>query len=190
MSNDLVAAIDAAVEHVRSCAEQMTRAQVQEFCKLADRVYTLAHVAGLLGTLPQVSELNPELASQDPPLPPVQFISKLNLPGDWARPLHGDSPLPSSAHMADEPLPLPEPAFLVCATPRWLSDMAMFRSLAETTTRQWSEAKSPAEWCKLLGISLTTLKRRVRDGILVVEKITTKSWRISRDSLDKFNGGN
>ena len=53
---------------------------------------------------------------------------------------------------------------------------------------KWSEAKPPSEWRKKLKMSQTTLKRRVDDGTLIVDKITTRSWRIRRDTLDKFMG--
>ena len=47
----------------------------------------------------------------------------------------------------------------------------------------WSEARSPSEWAKALAMSLPTLKRRVKDGKIRVQKITTKSWRVHKDDL-------
>lgn len=61
----------------------MTRHDVDRYKELAERVYLLYAQAGLLGCLPRVPELRPELECQEPPLPPVQFVGKLNLRGDW-----------------------------------------------------------------------------------------------------------
>ncbi len=55
---------------------------------------------------------------------------------------------------------------------------------------KWSEAKSPTEWSKELGISATTLRRHVTEGKLVVDKISTKLWRIrsSRSEVPRWHG--
>jgi hypothetical protein len=121
----------------------------------------------------------PQLESADPPLPPVQFETKLNLPYD-----------------PDKSGPR---AFLVCASPRWFEDMDTLRKLAAevgTTDAggtaesgsQWSEAKSPSEWEKILKMGKTTLKNHVKDGKLIVDKITSKSWRIRKDTLARYLG--
>src|SRR5262245_15278946 len=83
MSAELVRAIDAVVVYVRTHSAQMTLAEVDELDSLAERVYLLGFREGIDRALPRVPELQPELESCDPPLPRVQFVSKLNLPGDW-----------------------------------------------------------------------------------------------------------
>ena len=186
----LLAAIDVAVAFVHEYPECMTRAEVDEFCRLAEAVYIAAFCAGLVAALPQVPQMRPELESTDPPLPPPQFVSKLNLPGDWdlVLPLDQDG-LPVSQPLFGEALRLStERTFLVCAAPRWFADMATLRKLAEAGA-EWSEVKSPSDWCKELGrISLTTLKRHVHAKRLVVRKLTTKSWCIRLDTLRAFQG--
>lgn len=128
---NLPKAIDAAVVYVRSHPEQMTAAEVDEFCGLADDVYTQSYPAGLVDAMPQVPELQPELESQEMHLPPVQFISKLNLPGDWDYPSGDDDLLPSS-YGPDDPIPeVGKRQFLVAACPRWFADLEILRRLAE-----------------------------------------------------------
>ena len=56
------------------------------------------------------------------------------------------------------------------------------------TEPEWSEAKSPAEWRKILRLSETTMRRHRAKGDLVVDPITTKSWRIRIDSLERYTG--
>src|SRR5438067_1620103 len=145
----LAQAIDDAVAYVRAHPDKMTRDEVNHLMKLAERVYGLAVQAGLRQALLQVPELRPELESQDPPLPPVQSVTKLNLPGDW------DTPGPGEDHSRLMPLawwddaldlPLPERPFLPCASPRWLQDMAALRELAESGGRPPAESgKQPAD---------------------------------------------
>jgi len=50
----------------------------------------------------------------------------------------------------------------------------------------WSVAKAPADWRKELKISESTMRRRINDGTLVVEKITPRLWRIRQDTLRVF----
>jgi hypothetical protein len=50
----------------------------------------------------------------------------------------------------------------------------------------WSEAKSPTEWRKELGISETTWRRHTKDGTLVIDRITTKRVRIRLDCLARY----
>src|SRR5262245_54370441 len=126
--NDLVAAIDSAVEFVRTHAhpDEMTRAEMGDFSRLANGVYLLASRAGLTHALPQVAELRPQLESSD--LPPVQFETKLNLPVDWDH---------------------TEQVFLVTATDRWFDDMAMLRTLAaDPPTARTSPVGEPVEQIK------------------------------------------
>lgn len=108
----LVEAIDSAVAYVRAHPNEMTRAEVEDFRTLAEDVYMLAFRVGLADALPKVPELLPELESTDLPLSPVQFISKLNLPGDWDT-------------------SVAEHVFLVCAPPRWFHDIEILRKLVE-----------------------------------------------------------
>jgi hypothetical protein len=118
-------AIRSAMQFVGDHPETMTRAEVNELCRLADAVYDLAHAAGLLDALPKVTELLPQLQSDEPS--PVQFESKLNLPGDWVRP----APLNDGEYQDwivqrrqdPEPEPPTEPVFRVCVPPRWWADM-------------------------------------------------------------------
>src|SRR5262249_15789767 len=131
MSAELVAAIDCAVAYVRAHPDEMTRAEVDEFTQLAAHVYKLAHGAGLGSCLPQVPEFRPELESQNPPLPPVQFISKLNLSGDWYVRRSGDDVLPDPPGLCDPEPEEPVRVFLTVAPPRWYQDMATLRELAE-----------------------------------------------------------
>lgn len=115
MTTPLIKALDEAVAYVREHPDEMTRSEVDAFYPLAERVYLLAFESGLHGALPKVPELRPQLESNDPPLPPVQFESKLNLPGDW-----------------DPLVPVGEKKFLVCAPPRWFADMSALCALAES----------------------------------------------------------
>jgi hypothetical protein len=125
----LLEAIDAALDFVHNHPDEMTRPDVNNFEELGDDVYKLAMAANLVSALPQVPELRPELESQDPPLRPVQFISKLHLPGDWEWPAtEGD--LDSPPTIGSELPELPRATFLVSASPRWLHDMNVLRSLA------------------------------------------------------------
>jgi hypothetical protein len=52
----------------------------------------------------------------------------------------------------------------------------------------WSAAKAPADWCKQLQISATTLKRHARENKLVVDRISSKLWRIRLDTLQRYTG--
>jgi hypothetical protein len=148
--NPLAAAIDEALAFVRAHPKVMTRAEVDQFKELAERVYLLTPDKWLL-RLPQVTELWSECESQDLNRKPVQFIGKLNLPGDWdVSATEGE--LPSSYKLTgkvvwpdgtpflvqDEPPPVPAPVFFVCATPRWFADMEILRRLAEQV--EYSEA--------------------------------------------------
>ena len=145
----LTKAIDRAVEYVQAHPDQMTRNDVDEFHRLADEVYLLAFRAELVGALPHVPELRPQLESELPPLPPVQFESKLNLPGDWdfASPLDQDGlppvqPLCSDDTTDDDPT---QRVFLVCASPRWLHDMGVLRVLAESEPEAESGGQASIE---------------------------------------------
>lgn len=130
----LTQAIDEAVDYVRAHPDQMTSAEMEEFRRLAQTVYLLAFrtVPVYVYALPKVPEMRPELESQDPPLPPVQFVTKLNLPGDWDRTSSDDDAiLPPTRSLVDDIPEPPEPGFLVCASPRWFADMASLRTLAD-----------------------------------------------------------
>jgi hypothetical protein len=142
----LVQAIDRVTCYVHEHPCQMTRAEVNEFCELAQCGYVLVVRAGLLQSLPQISELRLELESQHPPLPPVQFISKLNLPGEWQTVWQDAADaddvrvmVPRQYQDVDELPPPAERVFRVCASHRWLQDMATLRLLAETDSPQKSK---------------------------------------------------
>jgi hypothetical protein len=134
----LTTAIDEALDYLRAHPEEMTRDELDEFRDLAEAVYIGAVQAGFAGALPQVPEMKPALESQEPVLPPVQFETKLNLPGDWDPVIgrddgeddllrHDYSPV-----VGDEPCPVKRVnTFLVSAPPRWFHDMATLRKLAE-----------------------------------------------------------
>jgi hypothetical protein len=132
MSAELVRAVNTAVAYVKSHSDEMTRSQVEEFEALAADVYKLAVTENLLGALPQVPELRPELEMQDPKVPAVQFISKLNLPGDWCQPAEAVELLMPFHSVDSESPEVGETTFLVCATPRWLHDMQMLSVVAGT----------------------------------------------------------
>jgi len=57
-----------------------------------------------------------------------------------------------------------------------------------TEERDWSKAKSPADWQKELKFSPSTWQRYINDGKLIVKKITTKNVSIRMDSLRTFKG--
>jgi hypothetical protein len=146
MSAELVRAIDDALAFASAHPDEMTRAEVDCFCELAERVYLLAYPLDLDRAFPHVPELQPELEFQDPPLPPVQFVSKLHLPGDWdiVSPAdEGPLLLPS---WQEDPAPVPERTFLPCATKRWHHDMRALRKLADA--RGTSEAEGSGESSK------------------------------------------
>jgi hypothetical protein len=138
---NLAYAIDIAVNFVRTHPDLMTRAELTEFEAIAEAVYLLAVTAGLVHVLPQVPELKPELMPNGNliDMPTIQFRSKLNLPGDF------DSLLPSTWKLVGaDPPEATERAFLVCATPRWFTDMAALRKAAEEQGRS-VRAGNPVE---------------------------------------------
>jgi hypothetical protein len=128
--NALVAAIDEALAFVEAHPDRMTRVEVDRFHQLAGPVYILAVRAGLSGSLPQVPELQPQLEAQGLSLPPVEFESKLNLPGDWDLAEAWDYGMAPPGPGGELP-PVPERMFLPVATPRWLADLAALRRRAE-----------------------------------------------------------
>jgi hypothetical protein len=143
----LVQAIDQAVAFVRAHPDQMTRAEMDEFHRLAESVYLFAFRAGLDRALPQVSELRPQLESDQLTLPPAQFESKLHLPGDWERVVpagDNDLLLPLRWQDVDNLPATPEWVFLVCASPRWVHDMDVLRKLAEGQSDESLDAQQPA----------------------------------------------
>ncbi|MCH8047431.1 MAG: hypothetical protein IID44_27345 [Planctomycetes bacterium] len=104
---ELLEAIDEAVVYVgpAGACRKMTRDELTVFSQLATSVFMLVSQTNFVHALPQVSELEPQLASGE--LGPVQFETKLNLPGDWHDEL-----------------------FFACVTQRWVDDMAVLRSMA------------------------------------------------------------
>jgi hypothetical protein len=145
MLAELVRAIDEAKTFASAHCYEMSPAEVEEFQSLADRVYFLSFRAGLDRAFPQVAELRSELESQQPPLPAPQFVSKLNLPGDWdTRRAPGEDeslPLPSE-HDLEAWTPPPR-VFLVCVPPRWWQDMERLRALAEAAVEPAAAQTSP-----------------------------------------------
>jgi hypothetical protein len=129
----LAQAVQNAIQFVSGHPNTMTRAEVDEFHRLSDAVYDLAHAAGLAGALPKVDELLPQLQSDELALPPVQFEGKLNLPGDWDRPapLDDDELLIMRPSLDPDPEPPAKPTFRVCASPRWREDMERLLRRAE-----------------------------------------------------------
>lgn len=59
---------------------------------------------------------------------------------------------------------------------------------AETTNHSWSVPQPPSEWEKILGISDSTRRRRVKKGELIVKEITNKSLCIRMDCLASLIG--
>lgn len=53
---------------------------------------------------------------------------------------------------------------------------------------RWSEAKPPSEWAKQFRTTVKTLNRHADAGKLVIDRITTKSWRIRLDTLERYTG--
>ncbi len=174
VSMSLREAIDRAVDCVRAHPDQMTRAEVDEFYKLADEVYVLAFRANLADALPRVPELRPQLESDLLSLPPVQFESKLNLPGDWDNaPSLDDDGLPlmrSSLNDTTDYEPT-QRAFLVCASPRWFHDMETLRALAELCDVPEAESEQQVDG---------------KEWILVSEALTELPFLSGRRALYKF----
>ena len=52
----------------------------------------------------------------------------------------------------------------------------------------WSDARKPTDWREKLHMSPTAMKNHIDAGRLVIDKITTKLWRIRLDTLRKFTG--
>jgi hypothetical protein len=48
----------------------------------------------------------------------------------------------------------------------------------ESAGGTWADPASPSDIAKSLGISHSTLKRRVKEGLIKVKKLTSKSWQI------------
>jgi hypothetical protein len=137
----LVDLIDRAVDYVRWQPSRlddvdaihrqvMTCDEMAEFRELVDAIYAEAFRAGLLSALPQVHELRPQLESAE--LPPPQFESKLNLPGDWTVVPDNDDSMPLPLWQDGDGLKaVGERIFLVCVSPRWIQDMVALRALAD-----------------------------------------------------------
>jgi hypothetical protein len=141
----LVQAIDAAIAFVRAHPDKMTRIEVKEFKRLAGEVYVLAYQAGLHHALPQVPAMQPQLEAQSPPLPPAQFESKLNLPGDWWSPRDDELTLPIP-RWQDEPDEVENcHVFMVCPAPRWFQDMDELRRLALAGAKHGPQAEGSAQ---------------------------------------------
>jgi hypothetical protein len=187
----LLEAIDAALDFVRNHPDEMTRPDVNTFEELGDDVYRLAMAANIVSALPQVPELRPELESQDPPLPSVQFVSKLHLPGDWDWPAtEGD--LDSAPAIGTDLPELPRATFLVSATPRWRRDMEVLRSLAmNPPTDEFLPPDSPSRCAKLLGVSLDTLKRWMKSEPpkIKIKILSPRRWQLRRTDVGKPGDG-
>jgi len=148
----LVRLIDEALEFVRAHPDEMCRADVDRLNELSVRAYHLAMEVGVAHSFPQVPELAPEL--QDSNLPPIQYVTKFNLPGDWApgtrsgednslrrldvdalhrlRLAPNDDLLLPPSEQDDDPCSPPDRVFLVAGSPRWFIDMETLRGLTET----------------------------------------------------------
>src|SRR5262245_47418990 len=95
---ELASALRGVLAHIREHPDFMTRNEMNWFHELAMRVCVEAVKTGLGERLPKVPELAPALAHPGmPELPPVQYESRLYLPGDW-----------TDAHVdSDDLLPIP-----------------------------------------------------------------------------------
>jgi hypothetical protein len=100
----LLEAIEDVLAFVNIHSEPWQDSEIEQMCEFAERVCSLLPDS-LTSHLPQMEEMCRVLESRDPPLPHVQYISKLNLPGDRT-----------------------EQGFLVEATP-WLWDMQKLRDI-------------------------------------------------------------
>ena len=65
-------------------------------------------------------------------------------------------------------------------------EWARASSLLEGHNDDWSQAKSPAEWSKIFGISEKTFRRMRDDGRITADEITSKQVRIRRCDVKKF----
>src|SRR5262249_9799464 len=98
--------------------------------------------------LPKVPELAPALAHPGmPELPPVQYESRLYLPGDWTD-AHVDSDdlLPIPRWQDGDPEPPPEKVFLPCPPPAWFRALEDLLALAEAQDKPVTESgRQPAK---------------------------------------------
>jgi hypothetical protein len=141
-----MSALEQFVTFVRSHPDEMTRADITQLEALAQEVYLEAVEKGCLLSIPQVAELRTQLESQLPPLPPVQFETKLNLPGDWAWPQDDGIPRPTSYPLIrdgqvvlEEPRAPAEAVFLPSPSPRWFADIEVLRKLLTEQVQQFEE---------------------------------------------------
>ena len=58
----------------------------------------------------------------------------------------------------------------------------------ERQTVCWSEAKTPDVWRSELKLAETTMRNHIKQGMLVVDKISTKLWRFRLDTLERYLG--
>jgi hypothetical protein len=187
----LVQAIDQAVAYVHAHPDQMTRAELEEFSRLAESVYFGAIQADLIQALPQVPELRPQLESADPPLPPVQFETKLNLPGDWDyATVENDEPLPLPRDDDEGDTQARERVFLVAAPPRWLHDMGVLSKLAlEHESKSNGPIETDQAWpnqtevAKGLGTNKTQIGRLIDSGELKTNEKPGRACRVDPASI-------
>jgi len=112
-----------------------------------------------------------------------EHLGKTNLPGNWV---------------------LSPSKFVPIGFESWKRDLLALRALADavpspdadgdkpkkqqTEDMGWSEAKAPSDWYKELGIAASTARRHKKEGRLIVDIVSTKLWRVRKDSLRRYKG--
>jgi hypothetical protein len=119
----------------------LTCDEVDHFNQLAVIVCAEADKQGWGDRLPKKSELAPALEDPlQPDLPPVQYESRLLLPGNWTyKQIDNGGPLPSSYPLIgdDEELPkCPEKVFLPYPPPAWFHALEELLALAERQAKR------------------------------------------------------
>jgi hypothetical protein len=119
----------------------MTCGEIEHFKQLATIVCVEAVNHEWGDRLPNMSEL--ARALEDPllpELPPVQYVSRLFLPGDWTyKKTDNDSPLRSSYPLVGDDDDLPkcaERVFRPCPPPAWFDALEELLALAERQTKR------------------------------------------------------
>ena len=161
MSAELVSVIDAVLAYVNEPREQpWSESEVDEFEALAGNVYKLSVRADLVQCLPQISNLAPLCDRRDSALRAVDFVSKLNLPGDWVL-APGESDridrdFLAIWKLADDGPAMPRYIFIPYAHQRWFDDLNTLRSLASTPKSPVSALEALPDDAMMTHVELAT----------------------------------
>ena len=160
---------------------EATEIDVKELCELGEQAYILAVPLGIERCFPQPRDLRPSLEGfVDQPLPPVQFESKFNLPGDWE--------IRTKNSTSESPTPQFDRVFLPCPSRRWFQDMSTLSKVVATQGHSNPVPPAPSESeCPTPSTSLTvrSVRTKSEDAIVsnVREQLTMNEHRVLQELL-------